>query len=340
MFFKKNFVTSTFSLLFILFHIFEGPNMWQYFVIFVFFCNSVSADPISVAAMVLSGASAIHDATSKPGDPSLLGSIFAPSDSYRAESATIKVSPDMNNGSAVKLHVVIGYSKELASRLAELNSDQYFRLWEQLKRDYPEEIKIISTEIVAKQQILPLKLDYPTDNMEPECIFIFASYTTYSNNFFNSNAYNSAYNNVSNNSAQTAVYSHRAKIHKSWEKILIKLNKDTFEVMNAAEEQKNAIEQNDNDLQNNSSPIPSSTKDQNNSQSLEQKQKNTIGQNNNLQNNLASSLNNAQTFEESKNAIEHNNVTSSLNNPPPFEEPKNAIEQNNAISPLDNATTF
>lgn len=158
--------------------------------------------------------------------PSSFSDMFASDDGIKLQKATINVATDMNNGAAVKMHLVIVYSKELVSKLSTLRSDRYFEMVDQLKRDYPEQMKIFAWEIIAKEQMFPSKIEYPRDHMTPLAGFIFVSYTD--NNRYGNGGLN---NNMSTSIAGQTSHPYRARVPPSSEEIEIYLEKDNFKIL-------------------------------------------------------------------------------------------------------------
>lgn len=95
------------------------------------------------------------------------------------EKVMLSIDKNMNQSSAVKLHLVIVYDKSLVNILEKLNSNEYFKQIDQLIKDHPDKMKIFSWQLVAKQRIGPwITLEYPIGYMTPEAGFIFANYST------------------------------------------------------------------------------------------------------------------------------------------------------------------
>jgi hypothetical protein len=126
------------------------------------------------AALAISAASSL-----KPSDKdSLWDKIFSPKGGIALEEVMLSVEEDMNNRGAVKLHIAIVYEKELMEELKKMSAEEYFRQVTQLVKDHPDKVKIYEWELVAKKRISPwLKIDYPTDHMQPLAGYVFAKYS-------------------------------------------------------------------------------------------------------------------------------------------------------------------
>ena len=110
---------------------------------------------------------------------SWLNKILAAKGNVDIEQIMISVNQNMNQGGAVKLHVLIVYEKELIAELEKMSSREYFRQVDQLIKDHPDKMKIFSWELVAKQRIGPwTPLEYPIGHMIPLAGFVFADYST------------------------------------------------------------------------------------------------------------------------------------------------------------------
>lgn len=86
----------------------------------------------------------------------------------------ISASTNMNNGTAIKLHLILVSNPLLLKKLMDMDAIDYFKLAPNLEREYPKEYELFEWEVV------------PGDNMEEEpkiqrygdalTGFIFASY--------------------------------------------------------------------------------------------------------------------------------------------------------------------
>jgi hypothetical protein len=144
--------------------------------LFAFLCINVDAVAMAVnGVMAISAASSLKTLTDSKS--SFLSKIFASKGGLALEEVMLSVEENMNNRSAVKLHIVIVYEKELETELMKMSAEEYFRHIKQLIKDHPDKMKIFEWELVAKKRITSWKkLDYPTDNMTPLAGIIFAKY--------------------------------------------------------------------------------------------------------------------------------------------------------------------
>jgi hypothetical protein len=109
----------------------------------------------------------------------MLGEILSAKSGVSLEEVAISVEEDMNNSGALKVHVVIVYEESLAEELRKMSSRTYFRMVDQLVKDYPDKMKILEWELVAKKRLIPAtKVKYPSDHMTPLAAFVFADYSS------------------------------------------------------------------------------------------------------------------------------------------------------------------
>jgi hypothetical protein len=121
------------------------------------------------------------------------------------EQVMFLVEDSMNNNSAVQVHVVIVYEKELVSHLSKMSSTELLATLDQLVKDHPDKTLIVKWDIVAKKRISKW-INIPKiekDHLTAQGGFVFASYSSPGD--------------------------HRAVIPSSCKKLKIKLKQTDFE---------------------------------------------------------------------------------------------------------------
>ena len=103
-------------------------------------------------------------------------SIFSDND-FSLENIMIVTEAGMNNGGAMKVHLVIVYSKEILQILGTVSAHQYFSMIDQLIKDHPDTMKIYSWTLVAENRIRGWQpIETMKESMTPLGGFIFADY--------------------------------------------------------------------------------------------------------------------------------------------------------------------
>ncbi|MDR2107020.1 MAG: hypothetical protein LBO73_00635 [Holosporaceae bacterium] len=103
---------------------------------------------------------------------------FSPKGGLALEEVKVHINEDMNNHGAVKAHLVIVYDPELLGILRKKRADQYFDCLDQLKKDYPNTMKIFEWELIAKERVIPWKkIKYTANHNVPLGGYIFAKYS-------------------------------------------------------------------------------------------------------------------------------------------------------------------
>jgi hypothetical protein len=99
--------------------------------------------------------------------------IFEEADLEFIDELTLTASSDMNRRTPLKVDFVIVKDPVIAEHFATLTARQYMKQRKQLKRDYPQSIKIKSFELIPDQSVvMPLKYL----KKEVAAAFIFADY--------------------------------------------------------------------------------------------------------------------------------------------------------------------
>ena len=103
-------------------------------------------------------------------------SIFSDND-FSLENIMVVTEAGMNNGGAMKVHLVIVYSKEILQILGTVSARQYFSMIDQLIKDHPDTMKIYSWTLIAENRIRGWQpIETLKDSMTPLGGFIFADY--------------------------------------------------------------------------------------------------------------------------------------------------------------------
>ncbi|MDR2766460.1 MAG: hypothetical protein LBB63_03305 [Holosporaceae bacterium] len=159
---------------------------------------------MSGSLMTISAMSSVDNIVSKKD--SMLGELFAAKGSVSLEEISVSVEEGMNNSGALKVHVVIVYEEHLVEELRKMSSSMYFRMVDQLVKDYPDKMKIFEWELVAKKRLIPpTKVEYPNDHMTPLAVYAFADYSSPGE--------------------------HRVRIANYYEKVKITLDREDFKIL-------------------------------------------------------------------------------------------------------------
>ncbi len=103
-------------------------------------------------------------------------SIFSDND-FSLENIMIVTEAGMNNSGAMKVHLVIVYSKEILQILGTVSARQYFSMIDQLIKDHPDTMKIYSWTLIAENRIRGWQpINTLKESMNPLGGFIFADY--------------------------------------------------------------------------------------------------------------------------------------------------------------------
>ena len=96
---------------------------------------------------------------------------------FDLEAVQVVTKEDMNRHGAMRAHLVIVYDNELRKELRTMTSYRYFRMVDQLIKDYPDKMKIYSWNLIAVDRIRDWqKIDTLKNTMSPFGGFIFADY--------------------------------------------------------------------------------------------------------------------------------------------------------------------
>jgi hypothetical protein len=157
------------------------------------------------------------------------------------EKVMFDIDEDVNNNSAIEVHIVIVYESEksadkigLAHSLKNTNSRTYFSkdFLDQLKKDNPDRLVIYKFTFVAEARITNwIEIKYENDHMTPVCGIVFANYScgnsgTGGND--NNNSSNNGDNNSGNGDTKHSANCYRAEIPSECKKMKIILHKTNF----------------------------------------------------------------------------------------------------------------
>ena len=146
------------------------------------FCQDVFAavDPLSLAALSLPTVlNKLLDKGEEGGaNASGEGSLLEKKPEINLEQITFSVDDDMNNRGAVRLHLVLVYKDNLKEELQKWTSREYFHQAEQLKKDNPDNIKILQWELKAEKQLFDWKKkESESDFKPPKFALVFVEYS-------------------------------------------------------------------------------------------------------------------------------------------------------------------
>jgi type VI secretion system protein len=86
-------------------------------------------------------------------------SILGPSPPLRVEKVAFRVSPHANENSAIAVDLVLIKQSVLNDTIAKLSAADWFARKSQFKRDFPDDIVVVSWELVPGQVMLSADLD-------------------------------------------------------------------------------------------------------------------------------------------------------------------------------------
>jgi len=81
--------------------------------------------------------------------------LFGPSPPVRVETLGFRVSPQANDNSAIAVDLVLVKQPILVDTIGKLSASGWFSRKSQFKRDFPDDIVVLSWELVPGQVILP-----------------------------------------------------------------------------------------------------------------------------------------------------------------------------------------
>jgi len=81
--------------------------------------------------------------------------LFGPSPPVKVETVGFRVSPQANQNSAVAVDLVLVKQQILVDTIGKLSAADWFARKAQFQRDFPDDIVVVSWELVPGQVILP-----------------------------------------------------------------------------------------------------------------------------------------------------------------------------------------
>ena len=106
------------------------------------------------------------------GDDELL----APKKKINLEQITFSIDSDMNYNGAVRVHLVLVYKDSLKEELQKWTAREYFHQVKQLKKDNPDNLKILEWELKAEKQLFDWKKKEESDFKPPKFALVFVEY--------------------------------------------------------------------------------------------------------------------------------------------------------------------
>lgn len=85
--------------------------------------------------------------------------LFGPSLPVKVEKVSFRVSPQANDNAAIAVDLVLAKSQILADTVGKLSAADWFARKSQFKRDFPDDLVVVSWELVPGQVILPANVD-------------------------------------------------------------------------------------------------------------------------------------------------------------------------------------
>ena len=151
----------------------------KFFVVLILFLSSfeiLAATNALTSAFMGTSVMDFVDRRVKEKNKGWFWSIFSDND-FSLENIMVVTEADMNNGGAMRAHLVIVYSKEMLQILGTMTARQYFCMIDQLIKDHPDTMKIYSWTLIAENRIRGWQpIDTLKESMNPLGGFIFADY--------------------------------------------------------------------------------------------------------------------------------------------------------------------
>ncbi|MGI4851344.1 MAG: hypothetical protein ACRYGR_05330 [Janthinobacterium lividum] len=97
---------------------------------------------------------------------------------FNLETINIILDQDANNTSATAVDLVITYKPELMKALTKMTADDYFKVADQIRRDYPETLRIWRWELTPGQTVTDYSINSAQEIYDPFGAIVFARYFT------------------------------------------------------------------------------------------------------------------------------------------------------------------
>ncbi len=197
-------------------------------------------DPSSAFLFLMpSVISAISGKGEGGASPASIGGILSSKKEITLEEIVFSVEENLNDNAAVRVHLVLVYTKELKDKLSSLTSRQYFEDFKQLIKDNPDKIKILEWQICAERRTFSWKKSGESAFAPPKSAFIFVSYNTIGNSAGNFSGHGNS-NGVTHGGNE-----HRAVVPINCRKIKIMLEKEDFKLKRIKDEEEEEEEYDD-----------------------------------------------------------------------------------------------
>ncbi len=97
---------------------------------------------------------------------------------FNLATVDLILDTDANNTSATAIDLIVVYKPELMKALTKMSAEEYFKISDQIQRDYPETLRIWHWELTPGQSVSNYELDIPKELYDPFGALIFARYFT------------------------------------------------------------------------------------------------------------------------------------------------------------------
>lgn len=97
---------------------------------------------------------------------------------FNLNTVNIILDQDANNTSATAVDLVITYKPELMKALTKMTAEDYFKVADQIRRDYPETLRIWRWELTPGQTVTNYEINSDQEFYDPFGAIIFARYFT------------------------------------------------------------------------------------------------------------------------------------------------------------------
>lgn len=91
------------------------------------------------------------------------------------EKVNFKATPNANDSSPVKIHIIIAYKEDLAATISKMDANTYFQKAKTLKSDAGDDLDVFSIDVVPDSSC---SLDINPSNSSGVIALMFARYTS------------------------------------------------------------------------------------------------------------------------------------------------------------------
>ena len=97
---------------------------------------------------------------------------------FNLSTINVILDQDANNTSATAVDLVVTYKPELMKALTKMTAEDYFKIADQIRRDYPETLRIWHWELTPGQTVANYQVNSQQELYEPFGAIVFARYLT------------------------------------------------------------------------------------------------------------------------------------------------------------------